>query len=95
MDFINSKRNRKYKYLKHPIFKAQLGIKRTTRSHRIVLRKVTKFIIKRTLEDPIDSQKITDAFLKIVKPLIVSANVCNSDQSSFQLKIHSGRSLSY
>ena len=74
-----------------------MGIKRTTRrSHRIVLRKVIeKFIIKKTLEDPIDSQKITNAFLKIVKPLIVSANVFNSDQSSFQLEIHSGRSLSY
>jgi len=49
------------------------------------------------MEDFVDLQKTTDNFLT-VKPLIKqfrSENVFNSDQSSFQLEIHSRRSLSY
>jgi len=49
------------------------------------------------MEDSVDLQKTTDNFLT-VKPLIEqfgSENIFNSDQSSFQLEIHSRRSLSY
>ncbi|XP_025160400.1 uncharacterized protein LOC112589848 [Harpegnathos saltator] len=76
---------------------SQLGSKKVKKSHRIVSRKVTKFVTRRTLEDSVDLQKTTDDFLKAVKPLIEqfgSENIYNSDQSGFQLEIHSGRSLS-
>ncbi|KAG5310829.1 GVQW3 protein, partial [Acromyrmex insinuator] len=83
--------NDEERYLKHltvlDIFK---------KSHRIVSRKITKFVTRRTIEDSIELQNIANDFLKTVKPLIEqfgSEIVFNSDQSGFQLEIHSGRSL--
>lgn len=82
----------------NPIFKASHSwIARFKKSHRIVSRKVTKFVTRRTLEDSVDLQQSADNFLETVKPLIEqfgSENIYNSDQSGFQLEIHSGRSLS-
>ncbi|XP_071572277.1 uncharacterized protein [Temnothorax nylanderi] len=81
----------------NPIFKASPSwIARFKKSHRIVSRKVTKFVTRKTLEDSVDLQKTTNDFLETVKPLIEqfgSENIYNSDQSGFQLEIHSGRSL--
>jgi len=83
----------------NPIFKASPSwVARFKKSHRIVSRKVTKFVTKRTIEDSVNLQETTDNFVKTVKPLIGqfgSENIYNSDQSGFQLEIHSGRSLSY
>lgn len=83
----------------NPIFVASHSwVSRFKKSHRIVSRKVTKFITRRTLEDSVNLQKTSDDFLKTVKPLIEqfgSENIYNSDQSGFQLEIHSGRSLSH
>jgi len=50
------------------------------------------------LENSVNLQKTTDDFLNTVKPLIEqfrSENIYSSDQSSFQLEIHSGRLLSH
>ncbi|XP_071581536.1 uncharacterized protein [Temnothorax nylanderi] len=81
----------------NPIFKASPSwIARFKKSHRIVSRKVTKFVTRKTLEDSVDLQKTANDFLETVKPLIEqfgSENIYNSDQSGFQLEIHSGRSL--
>jgi len=83
----------------NPIFQASYSwVSRFKKTHRIVSRKVTNFVTRRTLEDSVDLQKTTDDFLNTVKPLIEqfgSENVYNSDQSGFQLEIHSGRSLSH
>jgi len=49
------------------------------------------------MEDSVNLQKTTDDFLNTVKLLIEqfgSENFYNSDQSGFQLEIHSGRLLS-
>ncbi|XP_071641522.1 uncharacterized protein [Temnothorax longispinosus] len=81
----------------NPIFKASPSwIARFKKSHRIVSRKVTKFVTRKTLEDFVDLQKTANDFLETVKPLIEqfgSENIYNSDQSGFQLEIYSGRSL--
>jgi len=47
------------------------------------------------LEDSVNLQKTTNDFLNTVKPLIEQFGSENiySDQSGFQLEIHSGRSL--
>ncbi|XP_071579285.1 uncharacterized protein, partial [Temnothorax nylanderi] len=53
-------------------------------------------VTRKTLEDSVDLQKTANEFLETVKPLIEqfgSENIYNSDQSGFQLEIHSGRSL--
>lgn len=66
------------------------------KAHRIVSRKITKFVSRKTIEDNDSLQKIADDFVRSVKPLISqygSQNVYNSDQSGFQLEIHSGRTL--
>lgn len=82
----------------NPIFKASHSwIARFKKSYRIISRKVTKFVTRRTLEDSADLQQSANDFLGRVKPFIEqfgSENVYNSDQSGFQLEIHSGRSLS-
>jgi len=70
-------------------------ILRFKKSHRIVSRNITKFVTRRTIEDFIELQNRANDFLKTVKPFIEqfgSENVFNSE--SFQLEIHSGRSLS-
>ena len=64
---------------------------------RIVSRKITKFVIRRTIENSVELQNTANDFLKTVKLFIEqfkSENVFNSDQNGFQLEIHSERSLS-
>ncbi|KYN29333.1 hypothetical protein ALC57_01226 [Trachymyrmex cornetzi] len=64
---------------------------------RIISRKIMKSVTRRTIEDSVELQNTANGFLKTVKPFIEqfgSENVFNSDQSGFQLEIHSGRSLS-
>ena len=57
---------------------------RFKKSHRIVSKKIMKFVIKKTIEDSVNLQNTADDFLKTVKPFIKqfgSENVFNSDQS--------------
>lgn len=81
-----------------PVFQASPSwILRFKKSHRIVSRKITKFITRKALEDSHNIQREAENFVEAVKPLIErfgSENVYNTDQSGFQLEIHSGRSLS-
>lgn len=68
------------------------------KAHRIVSRKITKFVSKKTLEDSDILKKSADDFVATVQPLIAEygpENIYNSDQSGFQLEIHSGRTLTY
>ena len=66
------------------------------RTHRITLRKVNKFMTRKRLEDEEKLNVNTENFVNEVKPYITQygrENVCNSDQSGFQLEMHSGRTL--
>lgn len=68
------------------------------KAHRIVSRKITKFVSRKTIEDSANLKKSADEFVASVKPFIAEygpENVYNSDQSGFQLEIHSGRTLTY
>ena len=65
-------------------------------AHRIVSRKINKFITKKTLENNLELRTKADAFVADVKMGLGSIgihNVYNSDQSGFQLELHSGRTL--
>jgi hypothetical protein len=71
-------------------------VKNFKRAHRIVGRKINKFITKKTIEGADYLQKKADEFVIEVKNLIQEKgieNVYNSDQSGFQLEVHSGRTL--
>ena len=79
------------------VFKAsRKWVNNFKKAHRIVSRKVTKFVTRTTIEDDeVLKVRATD-FVKEVKPLSVRIgpdNIYNSDQSEFQLEIHSGRTL--
>ena len=82
----------------NPIFKASHSWVSTFKKfHRIVSKKITKFVTRRIIEDSVNLQNTADNFLSTMKSLIEqfgSKNVFNFDHSSFQLEIHSGRSLS-
>ena len=65
-------------------------------AHRIVSRKINKFVTKKTIEGEKDTLEKAKKFIDEVKPEIEKygiQNVYNSDQSGFQLEIHSGRTL--
>jgi hypothetical protein len=65
-------------------------------AHRIVSRKVTKFITKRTLQSKDNLEAEGNRFIENVKYYITRygvENVYNSNQSGFQLELHAGRSL--
>lgn len=66
--------------------------------HRIVSRKINKFITQKTLTD-INKLKIeADNFVEKVRTeisLVGVENVFNSDQSGFNLEMHTGRTLSF
>ena len=65
-------------------------------THRITSRKVNKLITKKTLEDKEKLKVNAENFLNEVKPYITQygrENVYNSDQSGFQLEMHSGKTL--
>lgn len=64
--------------------------------HRIVSRKIHKFVTRKTVEEEPILRNNADKFVHDVKPLIEkyrAENVYNSDQSGFQLEIHSARTL--
>lgn len=64
--------------------------------HRIVSRKVNQFVTRKTLENVNELKTKADEFVASVKQEIANVgvqNVYNSDQSGFQLEIHSGRTL--
>ncbi|XP_044594057.1 uncharacterized protein LOC123271728 [Cotesia glomerata] len=66
------------------------------RAHRIVSRKINKFITSKTIEDSKSLKQQAEEFVNNVKQKIKIyelANVYNSDQSGFQLEMHSGRTL--
>lgn len=65
-------------------------------AHRIVSRKVNKFVTRKTIESISDLEKKADAFVADVKScasVIGIENVYNSDQAGFQIEMHSGRTL--
>lgn len=65
-------------------------------AHRIVSRKINKFITRKTLEDAKQLRMSADKFVADVKQEIGKIgieNVYNSDQSGIQLEMHSGRTL--
>ncbi|XP_046143462.1 uncharacterized protein LOC123988246 [Osmia bicornis bicornis] len=81
----------------HMTFKAsKTWLYNFKKAHRIVSRKITKFVTRKTIEDDeVLKVKATD-FVNEVNPLITrygDENMYNSDQSGFQLEIHSGRTL--
>ena len=64
------------------------------RTQRITSRKVNKFITRETLEDKEKLKVNAENFVNEVKPYITQygrKNFHNSDQSGFQLEMHSGR----
>lgn len=66
------------------------------KAHRIVSRKINKFITKKTLEGADYLRSQANTFVHEIKNIIKekgTANVFNTDQSGFQLEIHSGRTL--
>ncbi|EFN83334.1 hypothetical protein EAI_05204, partial [Harpegnathos saltator] len=66
--------------------------------HHIVSRKINKFITQRTLTDisklKIEANKFVEK-VKIEISLVGEENVFNSDQSGFNLEMHTGRTLSF
>ena len=66
------------------------------KSHRIVSRKINKFVTKQSTENKNDLHNKEINFVKDIKQLMnqVSAdNTYNSDESGFQLEMHSDRRL--
>jgi len=71
-------------------------INRFKKSHRIVSRKINKFVTRKALENVEELEKLANEFVREVKQHaaeIGMENVYNSDQSGFQLEMHSGRTL--
>lgn len=66
------------------------------KAHRITSRKINKFVTRKTIEEGADLKRDADNFVNKIKPFIEQyglQNIYNSDQSGFQLEIHSGRTL--
>jgi len=66
------------------------------KAHRITSRKINKFVTKKTLASESDLTNKADLFVADIKsyiPEIGAQNLYNSDQSGFQLEMHSGRTL--
>lgn len=64
--------------------------------HRIVSRKINKFVTKTTMERKETINEECEKFVADVRPYIRefgAENIYNADQSGFQLEIHSGRTL--
>ncbi|XP_046434505.1 uncharacterized protein LOC124186668 [Neodiprion fabricii] len=65
--------------------------------HRITSRKINKFVTRKSVENSEYLHKSAEEFLKRVEPYIseygYGQNIYNSDQSGFQIEIHSGRTL--
>lgn len=68
------------------------------KTHNIVSRKITKFVSVSSIHEGTDLEEQCESFLNSVKPRILRygvSNVYNSDQSGFNLEMHSGRTLTY
>ncbi|XP_071573356.1 uncharacterized protein [Temnothorax nylanderi] len=80
-------------------FKAsETWVKRFKITHNIVSRKITKFVTRKSLLSKEDLENKCDTFITNVKYYIDRygvENIYNSDQSGFQLELHSGRTLSH
>lgn len=66
------------------------------KQHRIVSRKINKFVTRKTVEEEAVLRNNAEKFVHDVKSLIEkygAENIYNSDQSGFQLEIHSARTL--
>ncbi|CAD6235365.1 GSCOCG00012418001-RA-CDS, partial [Cotesia congregata] len=66
------------------------------KAHRIVSRKMNKFVTSKTIEDKKILMEKSKEFVESVKKKIAIyglPNTFNSDQSGFQLEMHSGRTL--
>lgn len=78
-------------------FKAsKFWLSKFKKAHKIVSRKINKFITKTNIENRDNLQKNAREFVTEVKQLINEIgveNTYNSDQSGFQLEMHSGRTL--
>ncbi|XP_046601788.1 uncharacterized protein LOC124295510 isoform X2 [Neodiprion lecontei] len=65
--------------------------------HRVTSRKINKFVTRKSVENSEYLHKSAEEFLKRVEPYIseygYGQNIYNSDQSGFQIEIHSGRTL--
>lgn len=71
-------------------------IQRFKNRHNIVSRKITKFVTKKTIASKEILKEKCDTFIERVKYYITEyglENIYNSDQSGFQLELHTGRSL--
>jgi len=79
------------------IFKASsFWLHKFKRRHRIVSRKINKFVSKTGFNKQAEVLRDGEEFVRNVKPLIESVGASqtfNSDQSGFELELHSGRSL--
>ena len=80
-------------------FKAsETWVKRFKITHNIVSRKITKFVTKKSLLLQEDLENKCNTFIEDVKHYIAQygqENIYNSDQSGFQLEMHSGRTLAH
>lgn len=68
------------------------------RRHGIVSRKINKFVTRKSIIDKTKLDKEACEFVKKIKEDILfvgEENVFNSDQSGFNLEMHTGRSLSF
>ena len=78
-------------------FKASdFWLRKFKKAHRIVSRKINKFITKETLEDKETVNQEVSKFVADIKLLISEVgteNTYNADQSGFQLELHTGRTL--
>lgn len=65
-------------------------------AHRIVSRKINKFLTKKTLEQADKLQLSAQEFVQNITqqiPIYGLENIYNTDESGFQLEMHSGRTL--
>jgi len=64
--------------------------------HRIVSRKINKFVTKKSIENKEKLEQEVKTFVEKIKThifLVGEENVLNSDQSGFNLEMHTGRTL--
>lgn len=67
-------------------------------NHRIVSRKINKFVTQKTLTDKAKLKEQALTFVQGIKEkmlIVGESNIWNSDQSGFNLEMHTGRTLSF
>lgn len=77
---------------------SQSWISRFKRSHKIVARKITKFVSRNRSENEVTQMEMIEAFLTTAKNKIASFSesyVYNADQSGFQKEMRAKRTLSF